>query len=208
MLKDLKSQFEVTDSTLAAVLIDSAKARYIYPFVARDCSVSVAAQELKVSKSHMSYWVKKYFNLGLLKVVRYEKNTRTTARVYRTVADRIIISLDILPDNSYGSIMDAYMGHWWEEFKLSLVKSGRKHASDWQMSIYRENKKINTFIRPKNADLEAAKVANYWYKINLSNNNAKAFRAEILDMLERYQNLQEENAKAYMVHLALVERFD
>ena len=198
--------YKVKSRVLAAILADGYKARFIHPFVAKDCSVAQAAKILQISKSNMSYWVKKYQDYGLLKVVREEKQGRNLTRIYRTTADKIEIDLDLIPRKSDEAILDANMGHWWQMLKQSLAASGRKNVGDWTIRMFRMGNQVLTFIEPVEGGMEKARLANYWIRLQLSREDARSLRGEIVDMLERYRNMQQEDAAAHIVHLAVVEK--
>jgi hypothetical protein len=58
-------RMKITDPEQARVFFDTNITTILSPFLARDCTVARAAEQLKIAPSRMSYWVKKTLRAGL-----------------------------------------------------------------------------------------------------------------------------------------------
>ncbi len=73
------------------MLADVSLQRFLEPFVARECTVARAAEELGVAANSLLYRVERFQAAGLLRVVREEKRAGRAVKVYRSVADAFYV---------------------------------------------------------------------------------------------------------------------
>jgi predicted transcriptional regulator len=74
------------DTPLAAMFfVDLTRAKHLRPFMVQETSLSEAAHFLNISKTRMSYWVKKLQGLNLIEKVRVEKRGKHNVPIYRSM---------------------------------------------------------------------------------------------------------------------------
>ncbi len=87
----------VTDPEQARLLSDPASFRFFEPFVARELSVTVAAEEVGCKLDTMLYRVKTLLKAGLLDVSRLEKRAGRPVKHYRSVHDAYFVPFELTP---------------------------------------------------------------------------------------------------------------
>jgi hypothetical protein len=92
-----KSRVEIQDPEQARLLSNPESLRYFEPFMARDCTISQAAKEVKCNVDTMLYRVKIFVKTGLLKVVETQSRRGRSVKVYRSSADEYYIPFEITP---------------------------------------------------------------------------------------------------------------
>jgi len=87
----------VTDPEQARLLSDPASFRFFEPFVARERSVTAAAEEVGCPLDTMLYRAKTFVKAGLLQVSRLEKRAGRPIKHYRSVHDAYFIPFEVTP---------------------------------------------------------------------------------------------------------------
>jgi hypothetical protein len=206
---DVVENLEVTDPTVGLFLISRVKTRYLFPFIAGECSLSEAAKILNTSLANLRYWVKKMEALGLIRVTQVVKRNGSPVKYYRSVARKFTFALERLPTDEVDEIM-------FNETELPLYRrasdalsaTGRKNVKEWLLEVYMMDKTTAHSIRPKHGSLEDAEISNIWWLYRLTLEQAKTFRAELNELRDRYNKLSEENPKTtplYINHLMLAQ---
>jgi predicted ArsR family transcriptional regulator len=91
------NRVEIDDPGQAKLLTNPESFRFLEPFMARDCTVSQAAKELKCNVDTMLYRVKTFVKAGLLKVVKTQSRRGRSIKVYRSSADKYFVPFEITP---------------------------------------------------------------------------------------------------------------
>jgi DNA-binding MarR family transcriptional regulator len=177
---------------------------HLNPFVAGEKSLSQAAEELGISKNRMNYWVKKLLELNLIAVVRVEKRGRHRVTVYRSTADVFIVPVELLPTNSDEDIFQ--LATFEEKVKRSLADFKNAYMKDWQLRYQLFNGMALLKIEPPENRSEDLKVVNSWGQLNLSEQQAEAFRRDLEQVLERYaKQAQNNGGKSFLYRMVVVE---
>lgn len=92
-----EARVEVKSVEQARLLSSPESLRFFEPFVARDCTVSQAAKEVKCKVDTMLYRVNLFVKTGLLKVVNQQARRGRSVKVYRSSADAYYIPFEITP---------------------------------------------------------------------------------------------------------------
>lgn len=194
----------IEDRKVAAFLMNREKSRHLDPFLAQDCTLKMAALQLGLSKSRMSYWVVRLLKLGLIAVVHIERQKRHNVRVYRSVADSFALPIDLLPATDV-EILEYCFNPTWHEFLRSLAQAGRKNASGWHLRLLRRDALPSFQILPATADLEEARIFNTWARLSLTDEEVTELRNDLQTLLERYLKSPDAEVKTHLLHLAVVE---
>ena len=166
-----------------------------------------AARSLKISKSRMSYWVKKLLALGLICVVRTEKRGRYRVPIYRSAADVFLIPLELLPVESDEALLELHSADFVKNERRSLARFGRQRAGGWHVRYAPKGGRGQLSIVPSSGDMEDAEIFNVWGRLNLSESAAGALRRELKTLLERYLEQSSGSEKRYLFKLLLVEEW-
>jgi hypothetical protein len=198
---EMVENLEVTDPDVGLFLISRVKARYLFPFIQQDYSLSEAAKVLNTSIANLRYWVRKMEALGLIRVTRIVKRNGSPVKYYRSVAHKFTFALERLPASD--TELPTY-----QRAAKALNATGRKHVKEWLLELYMVDKTTAHSIRPKHGSLEEAEITNIWWLYRLTPEQAKTFRDELTELNLRYNKLSEENPKTtalYISHLLLAE---
>jgi hypothetical protein len=194
MQEPFLTSLEVTNSETALFLVDTSKVRYIRPFFAKECSVSEAAKSLELPLANMRYWTEKMVELGLLKQTRIEKRKGSPIKYYRSVADTFSVPLEIIPIASIEELLKLRQELYLQRSRKALAKAALKHEGGWHAYYYLEGNMLIYTLMPRKGDLEDAGIFYFWVPFRLTDEQAKAFRAELRDIQTRYMKLSEQNA--------------
>lgn len=100
--------FRVHKTLQAAILDDQTLARFFYPFVGKEKTVSQAAAEIGCKLNAMHYRVRTFVEAGLLRVVREEKRAGRPVKVYRAVADAFFVPFRL---TSHATQQEGWLAH-------------------------------------------------------------------------------------------------
>jgi DNA-binding transcriptional ArsR family regulator len=89
----VKPSLHLTSPEAALFFVQPRHVRHVFPFMRREVSLSQAAAECKLSKSHMSYWLNKMLRLGIIECIRSEKRGRHTVPIYRATAHTFTVPM-------------------------------------------------------------------------------------------------------------------
>jgi hypothetical protein len=206
---EMMENLEVTDPNVGLFLVSRAKARYLFPFIHKEYSLSEAAKELNITLVKMRYWATKMEDLGLIRVTRVVQRKGSPIKYYRSVAHKFTFALELLSNDEVDEIV-------FNETELPIYKratkalseTGRKHVKEWQLQVYMSDQTTAHAVQPKHSSLEDAGISNIWWLYRLTPEQAKAFHTELTELNRRYNKLSEENPKTtslYINHLMLAE---
>ena len=200
----------ITDAKVAAFLNDTSKNRFIAPFIAKERSLSEAAKIAGVKLNTMSYWVKKLLEMNLIKQTHSEARKGSSIRYYRSVADEIIVPIDLIPKESYEAVLLEQMQPLFEHLIRANVRSAlRQHPGRWYLHFFRRSDGV--VWREDKPDLPGGRRAlpkpalNDWYRPVLTKEVAKQLETELVTLLERYQRIEKvTDGKPFIAHIALI----
>lgn len=206
---EMVENLEITNPEVGLFLLSRAKARYLFPFIYQEHSLSEAAKVLNTSLANLRYWVRRMETLGLLRVTRLEKRKGSPVKYYRSVAHKFTFDLGLLPASEIDEILfNETELPVYQRASKALAATGRKNVKEWLLQLYMTDKTTAHAIIPKEGSLEEAEIANIWWLYRLTPEQAKTFRDELNDLRERYNKLSEANLETttlYISHLMLAE---
>lgn len=202
-------RLEITDPDAARVLTDTAQLRYFAPFIARDCTVNQVALETGCKPNTMYARVQRYLKLGLLRIVRQESRDGRAIKLYRSIADELIVPM---MDFSY----EAAQGSWSRFFERAMAK-GMQYAyaarpNPWRVRYFRDANGVFTNGLEGDAPDEMLlslgpndpAVLNTMHdSVYLSFEDAKAFQHELSRLTQTYF-FSRSGGQRYLVRLNLV----
>lgn len=193
----------IEDPAVAAFLTDRVRSRHLDPFLGREATVAEAAKALGLGATRMSYWVGKLLDLGLIAQVGTRTQARHRVRVYRSVGDSFVLSLDLLASSDV-EVLEQYFAPVWRRFLTSLAQAGRRSEAGWLVRFARTGDQAGFEIVPSSGDLEDARIFNAWAKLSLTREQATRLRHDLGELLERYAALQDPGGEPHWLHLAAV----
>jgi hypothetical protein len=194
----------VRDPRAAALLVDSRRNRFLWPFLGRACGVGDAAATLGVGKSLVSYWVGRLQKLGLLRPLPGGGR----GRLYRTPADGFIVALQDVPLESVDAILGAQLDPFYARLKRALLRAARRYAQDWRFRLQRVPLGVAEELAPREGSLVEAQIVNMRAALHLRADEAAALRLELRTLVERYSALtrpEEPHRQRVLVWAAAVE---
>jgi hypothetical protein len=179
--------------------------RYLRPFLARECGVADAAEQLSVSRQRMNYWVNKLLRARLIRRVRTDRSTGRPMAVYRTVHDRITLPLSALPHATIEGLLDFLVGQWWwERFKRAFSHAWQPGLKSGCVRVFREGENGAVEPLPQSSAVDEA-IHNHWRQMNLTAEQVARFRSEMEELVERFYALSAADAEhTVLVHAAIV----
>jgi DNA-binding transcriptional regulator GbsR (MarR family) len=200
---DMVENLEVTDPEVGLFLVSRVKARYLFPFIHKEYSLSEAAKELKTTLVNLRYWVRKMEEFGLVRVTRLAKRKGSPIKYYRSVAHKFTFPLERLPASEVDEILfNETELPTYKRAAKALNTTGRKNVKEWLLELYMVDKTTAQSIRPKQGSLEEAEITNIWWLYRLTPEQAKTFRAELNELRDRYNKLSEENPETLPLHIS------
>ena len=212
----------VQDERQAKLLSDAESFRYFKPFLARDRTVSQAAEEVSCNLDTMLYRVKTFLATGLLKVTRLEPRAGRPIKHYRSAADAYLIPLGVTPYADVEERLRAQMQAGHDALVRGTAKVLRERSQEGRR-VYRrqDNGEVwqesagDTMLEFDFLDLDSLRAHFETYQgavaeafgdeLLLTDEEAKAFLLEFYALWFRYQGKENEQArKPYYFSLGFV----
>lgn len=197
------NELVIADPKTAAFLIDTASSEHLAPFMMGEKSLAQAAEELGLSKSRMSYWVKKLLRLELIRVVRVEKQGKHHVSIYGSSADVFIIPLDMMTTDPNKDIFESVPFE--RTLKRSLVHFKHLALKGRHIRYGREKENVVLDVFPQPA--QRSETVDQWGRVELTKAQATLF---IEEMNNLFNNIMEtsknDQGKKYLFKLVLVEQ--
>ena len=134
----------VHDEKQAKLLSEHASFRYFTPFLARDCTVSHAAEEVGCRVDTMYYRVRTFLNAGLLNVVRVEKRAGRSVKHYRSAHDAYYVPLSAAPFTNLEEVALQVLRTHEEVFAKELAETLRAHGREGWRIFRDENGEVSS----------------------------------------------------------------
>ena len=123
-----KAFWMVTDPKQAELLTDAVSKAFFKPFLARECSVSRAAEEVGCNLNTMLYRVKTFLKAGLIVVAREEKRVGRPIKLYRSAYDAYLIPDGVTPYADLEERLTRQMQPFWDTLMRSLARTYRERG--------------------------------------------------------------------------------
>ncbi|MBB6098438.1 hypothetical protein HNR42_001872 [Deinobacterium chartae] len=194
----------IHDPEAAGLLCDPTRVRYLHPFLDREVTLSAAAAELGIPLSRMHYWAERLLALGLITVTRSERRSGRPIRHFRSVAPEFRVAFSATPLGSLEELLSRNDGSYQRLLNRAEARQMTRLEGEWSLRLYREPGGAvhgeGGFGRPREAAFSG------WLKRPLSGAQARALRAELEALMERYARLEpDDDQPTYLLRLALCE---
>lgn len=203
----------VRDPEVVALLLDGRRGRYFEPFLGRACTVSEAAASCGLRPNAMSYWVRKFGRLGMVRDSGAREERGRRVRTYRSVADQLVL----LPPAAVSVPSEEYFRReWdplWDRFMRGAVHTSLEVADVWAARLYRDEggrPRRDNFPR-WHLDPSIPPVsligANSWGRLRLTHADAETLQGELDALFDRYmaRSSPDSGRTPYLLHLGLVK---
>ena len=198
------NEVTIRDVKTAAFLINPTNAEHLAPFMTGDKTLSEAAAELGISKSLMSYWLKKLERFGLVRTVRTEKQGRHKVAVYAACADAFIVPLDLVITDPNKDPFDALPFE--RALKRSQIHFKHENLRGRFIRLAKEDDNVVLDVVPRQTRKLA--LADHWGRVNLTRAQAHRFYQEIDELFGRIvKDAKSSGGRKYMFKLVLVEQW-
>ena len=201
----------VTDSRQAELLTDATSKVFFKPFLARECSVSRAAEEVGCNLNTMLYRVKTFLKAGLLVVAREEKRAGRPVKLYRSAFDAYLIPDGVTPYANLEERLMRQMRPFWETVMRSLARAYRERGWGGQHLHRTPEGVVTTSLATKETGL-----TDFWsveppfdvysdMRLKLTAEEAEGLARGLLELLKNAsQTIVKEEGKRYILQVALV----
>jgi hypothetical protein len=201
----------IEDTSVAEVLIDLHKQKFLAPFFGRELTVSEAAKRADVSHLLMFRHVKRFEILGLLKKTRTEPRRGSAIHYYQTTANEFFIPAKVLP---FEVVLEVVEHSIQQTFLRGVSQTLLKHdvIADLGTRIYPEDAAMGGVgVAPQLAlkpgegwnpsELEHAALLDSWVTLKVSLEDAKKLQKELEEIAERYH--LKGGSETYLLRLGL-----
>jgi hypothetical protein len=213
------ARVEINDPEQAKLLTDPESFRYFAPFLARDCTVSQAAEELGCHLDTMLYRVNLFLKAGLLDVVGTEPRRGRPVKVYRSSADAYFIPFALTPFEDIEAAIKLQNHKDGEIIARGLAKARRELERDGRHIFRDPHGEVSIHSGANAADVvldldNIPEVARRVYEkkrfigerttdeLELGDDDAKEFMLEFYKLWRGYKNRK--TPKKYFLQFSLV----
>lgn len=197
------NEIVIDDPKTAAFLIDPASSEHLAPFMMGEKSLAQAAEELGLSKSRISYWVKKLLKFHLISVVRVEKQGKHYVSIYGASADVFIIPLDMMTTDPNKDIFESVPFE--RTLKRSLVHFKHQALKGRHIRYGRENENVVLDVFPQ--QVKRSETVDQWGRVELTKAQATLFIEEMNNLFDNIMGASKnDQGKKYLFKLVLVEQ--
>ena len=214
-----KSWLRINDKQQIKALLSEENRAMLEPFFGRVSSVKAAAERAGVKLNVMHYHTIKFVELGLLRVVRVEKDRGKQVKFYTSLSDQLFFSFNDMPpmtdEERSHSLNDPFYNVLIKSFADALGEAGIARDRDaWGRRLARTEHGLLTMwtaLDPDEDDIydvtthmkamSTPAIMGLWNFLDLDREDAKAFQLELFALLEKYKD--REGAQRYLTFLAI-----
>jgi len=208
--------FIIKNSEASQLISNVETAKKLLPFFITAKSLSEAALELDIEPSSYYYWIKKFLNLGLLKIAFKKKRAGSSIKYYITPAKNIFLATDpgLIPirdyfkqaTSEYNKLISDGIVESLEslEKKLGiLISNNGRGALATKVALLSSNN-IPSSIRPELLKYDSPAALSVWSHLRLRHTDAKEFQAKLASLLEEYKSRSSPKQRGYFIQMAIV----
>jgi DNA-binding transcriptional ArsR family regulator len=200
----VSTELVIADPKAAAFLIDPTSSEHLAPFMMGEKTLAQAAEELGISKSRMSYWVKKLLEFHLISVVRVEKQGKHHVSIYGSSAEVFIIPLDMMTTDPNKDIFES--APFERTLKRSLVHFKHQALKGRHIRYGRENENVVLDVFPQ--QVKRSETVDQWGRVELTKAQATLFYEEMNTLFNKIMGASKnDQGKKYLFKLVLVEQW-
>ncbi len=190
---------------------------FLKPFFNEARSLKEAGIETYTPASSYYYWIKKFLDLGLLKLVRQDKRGGSKEAHYLASAKKMLLRVDgnvglddfyIAAGNEYQSQIIEQMSKSCKKIKdeLGLLFSRGEHGDLYGQIVALEGGENLPILKDELLKESSPAAFASWQEIPLKHADAKEFQRRLSDLLNEYKEKASPNEKHYLLQLAIVPK--
>lgn len=200
----------IDDAEQARLLSDPKAFRYFEPFLARESTVSSAAEIVGCGVDAMLYRVRSFCKAGLLRVIRVERRAGRPIRHYRSTADAFFVPLAVTPFASVEERLANQMKPFNDEVIAGMAhlirqsgREGRRIYRGPDGEVWTESARdVDSPFSLDDPALPA--VFDVSARLKLDFENAKSLHHELRLLFERYHDLSVDGKREYLMQIVLL----
>jgi hypothetical protein len=190
---------KITDPVQARAFFDANTTTLLSPFLARDCTVARAAEQLKMTPSRMSYWVKKLCAQGWLRSVGHEITARHRVALYRTLHDAYEIPLSALGQADLLEVLHSLQGSRFDQLQRSIAKQASSRQAKLCVRFWREGETTYYSTQDVLTQQQAQGFISDFRVLRLSYAQRDEMHQEMLALTHKYKALSDKNQPAKLI---------
>ena len=199
----------VQDRRAADVLTNPHTLRQLEPFLGRDCTVSQAAEETGEKPNTVLSRVKRFLDLGLLKISGERPRGGRAVKLYRSAADLFFIPYEATSAETLIDAMAERDAYWEALLRRGVVRARAQAVGAWGTRVYRDARgrlQVQAALNPESNYItlepgDPAVLSSWRDAVYLDFEDAKALQREMFGLLKTY--LQKRGAQRYIVRLGM-----
>jgi len=205
----------ISDPAAAGFLSDPGTVMFITPFLARDATVTEAAEALGVQGSAMLYRVRQMIRLGLLVVSWAEPRAGRPIRHYRSAAEGYFVPLEVTPYETSQAQFLRRERHQHQVFAEALAATRSRRQRGWGIQVRRDpggSVLISATPQPLvehqvNHQIMSAEPFSVWSNVTLRPESASELSGRLQALVDEYiWDGATEGGEPYVLHIGLVPR--
>lgn len=191
----------VRDHLAVDLLLKLSSTRCLGPFMRTEHTLGTAAAELEMPASTLAYYVKRFVRAGLLEVVRLEPRAGKPIPVYRATADEFHIPFDAMPPGRRDEFLNGSRAKVLDAFITAMTREiTRRGDSGLRVLPHPVRGVAIDFIEREG--LGDAGITEWWGKVGLTDDEARAMRDELQAVIEKYSH--DEDAPGRRMYISMV----
>ena len=208
----------IGSEAVARLLTNPEEANWISPFLGRETTIQAAAEELELPMLGMYRAVKRFEQLGLLRVTRTQARKGRAVHHYRSSSDAYFVPYNIAPEGTLEHLLENTDRSWRKSVVKSLAKSFREAQENSSLELglrlYRCDEHVylvhalgsgeteSTGLTQSFMALNAPAIRNEWVMLRLGFDRAKELQQRMADLLNEYKTDDQGSAYPACVTLA------
>ena len=148
----------VQDRRAADVLTNPHTLRQLEPFLGRDCTVSQAAEETGEKPNTVLSRVKRFLDLGLLKISGEKPRGGRAVKLYRSAADLFFIPYEATSAETLEAAMAERDAYWEALLRRGVVRARAQAVGAWGTRVYRDARgrlQVQAALNPESNYIDA-----------------------------------------------------
>jgi hypothetical protein len=207
----------IQSEAAARLLTNTDEARWITPFLGRETTIKAAAEELEMPMLGMYRAVKRFEQLGLLKITRTQARKGRAVQHYRSSSDAYFVPYRIAPEGTLEHVLENADRSWRKDLVRSLLQSFRdaqeNSSLELGLRLYRCHDHVylvhalgsgetgSPGLTQNFLELDAPAIRHEWVMLHLGFARAKELQRRMADLLNEYKS--DDQGSAYLACVTL-----
>jgi hypothetical protein len=201
---------EITDASVAEILIKEQMSFYLTRFIGAEISIAKAAEQASVKLNVMAYWVAKFVKLGLVRQTRIETRGGSAIKYFQSVAEEFVISVHLFEKLTDYILLQHIQKRDYDRFCHNSAAAGLRMTPDWRLRLFRDSNGYGlhlepVFQAPPNQPIH--RPLNDYATIAMPAEQAAEFYTELQALFERFRSTVhlQNDLPNFMMHVGFVQ---